>query len=136
IAAERLGLPTEDVTVQLGDSFLSWAPVEGGSFTAATVGSAVHAVCDKVRKKVFQLARKVKDSPLAGADLQDVTFADAHVRLTRDPSRAVPIAEALRQGKVDVIDQKKTALPNLWKQWRYSRHAHSAVFAEAKIDED
>ena len=31
---------------------------------------------------------------------------------------------------------KTTALPNLWKQWRYSRHAHSAVFAEVKIDED
>src|SRR5205823_6952607 len=43
---------------------------------------------------------------------------------------------ALRQGRVDVIDVKTTALPNLWKQWRYSRHAHSAVFAEVKIDED
>jgi xanthine dehydrogenase YagR molybdenum-binding subunit len=136
IAAETLGLPIEDVTFQLGDSSLPWAPVEGGSFTAATVGPAVKAVCENLREKVFNLARTVKDSPLAGADLEDVTFDSGRVRLDRDPSRAVHIIEAMRQGKVDAIEEKKTALPNLWNQWRYSRYAHSAVFAEVKVDED
>ena len=51
IAAETLGLPIEDVTFKLGDSSLPQAPVEGGSFTAATVGSAVKAACDKVREQ-------------------------------------------------------------------------------------
>src|SRR5205823_11802106 len=45
LAAEQLGLPMKDVTFELGDSSLPQAPVEGGSFTAATVGSAVQAVC-------------------------------------------------------------------------------------------
>jgi len=65
IAAETMGLPIADVTFQLGDSALPKAPVEGGSFTAATVGSAVKEVCEQLRKKVFNLARKMKDSPLA-----------------------------------------------------------------------
>ncbi len=136
IAAETLGLPLEDVTFQLGDSALAPAPVEGGSFTASTVGSAVQAVCDKVRQKVFKLARKGKDSPLANADFEDVTFADGQVRLTQDPSRAVPITEAMRQRKVDAIEEETTAIPNVLKQSGYSRHAHSAVFAEVKIDAD
>src|SRR5262249_22799434 len=38
IAADTLGLPMQDVTFRLGDSSLPRAPVEGGSFTAATVG--------------------------------------------------------------------------------------------------
>jgi xanthine dehydrogenase YagR molybdenum-binding subunit len=76
IAAETMGLPIDDVTFQLGDSMLPKAPVEGGSFSAATVGSAVKAVCDKLRKKVFTLARKMKDSPLAEVRLKDVTFVD------------------------------------------------------------
>ena len=67
IAAERLGLPLQDVTFQLGDSSLPKAPVEGGSFTAATVGSAVHAVCGKLREKLFALAQKIDGSPLPGA---------------------------------------------------------------------
>ncbi|HKA55210.1 MAG TPA: molybdopterin cofactor-binding domain-containing protein, partial [Candidatus Binatia bacterium] len=75
-------------------------------------------------------------SPLADAGVEDVTFADGHVRLTHDPSRSVSITEALRQGKVALLEEKKTALPNVWKHWRYSRHAHAAVFAEVQIDED
>ena len=43
IAAETLGLPIADVTFKLGDSSLSPAPVEGGSMTASSVGSAVQA---------------------------------------------------------------------------------------------
>ena len=60
IAADTLGLPIEDVTFELGDSSLPQAPVEGGSFTAATVGSAVKAVCDEVGKKLFKLAQKME----------------------------------------------------------------------------
>ncbi len=54
IAAEPLGLPIEDVTFKLGDSSLPDAPVEGGSFTAASVGSAVKAACDKVARDAVQ----------------------------------------------------------------------------------
>jgi xanthine dehydrogenase YagR molybdenum-binding subunit len=136
IAAEQLGLPIENVTFQLGDSSLPMAPVEGGSFTAATVGPAVKTVCEKVRKRAFKLARRVPGSPLAAADLEDITFADGYIRLTRDPSRAVSIVEAMRQRGIDAIEERTFALPNLWKQRKYSRYAHSAVFAEVKVDED
>src|SRR5438067_2322787 len=101
VAAELLGLPMEQVTFRLGDSSLSQAPVEGGSFTAATVGSAVRAVCQKLRDQLFQLARQIYGSALADATLDDVTFADGHIRLNRDASRAVSLSEALRHGKRD-----------------------------------
>src|SRR5438477_6649059 len=99
IAAEQLGLPLGGVTFELGDSSLPSAPVEGGSFTAATVGSAVRAACQKLRDNLFQLARTIDGSPLAEATLDDVTFADGHIRLSREASRAVSLAEALRHGK-------------------------------------
>jgi xanthine dehydrogenase YagR molybdenum-binding subunit len=51
IAADALGLPIEHVTFELGDSRLPTAPIEGGSWTASSVGSAVKAVCDKVRER-------------------------------------------------------------------------------------
>jgi xanthine dehydrogenase YagR molybdenum-binding subunit len=135
IAAETLGLPIENVTFKLGDSSLSKAPVEGGSFTASSVGSAVKAVCHKVRSKLFHLARKMEDSPLADAGLDDVTFADGHIRLSRDPSRAVSLTEALRYGGLGAIEEEMSSEPDS-KQERYARYSHSAVFAEVKIDED
>jgi xanthine dehydrogenase YagR molybdenum-binding subunit len=136
IAAETLGLPMEDVTFELGDSSLPTAPAQAGSFTVSTVGTAVKVVCDNVCTKVFKLARQVRDSPLADAHLKEVTFADGHIRLTRDPSRAISIRDVMRHGKVDVIEAKGTAFPHFWKGWRYSRHSHSAVFAEVRVDED
>jgi xanthine dehydrogenase YagR molybdenum-binding subunit len=136
IAAETMGIPISDVTFQLGDSSLPRAPLEGGSFSAATVGTAVKAVCETLRKKVFNLARKVKDSPLAEARLKDVAFVDGAVILQSDPSRRVSVIDAMRHAKTGRISAETSASPNLTKQLRYVRHSHSAVFAEVKVDED
>lgn len=46
IAADTLGLPMDAVEFKLGDSSLPMSPIEGGSWTASSVGSAVKAVCD------------------------------------------------------------------------------------------
>jgi xanthine dehydrogenase YagR molybdenum-binding subunit len=135
IAAELLGLPLHDVTFQLGDSSLPQAPVEGGSFTAATVGSAVQAVCRKLQGKLFRLAQQIDDSPLADAHLADVTFTDGHIRLSRDPSRAVALLKALRHGKRDVLEEQAAVEPAP-EQQQYSCKSHTAVFAEVKVDPD
>jgi xanthine dehydrogenase YagR molybdenum-binding subunit len=50
-AAERLGVPLDSVTVQLGDSSLPAAPTAGGSNTTASVCSAVLKACDAVLEK-------------------------------------------------------------------------------------
>src|SRR5262249_49165659 len=44
IGAEMLGLPLDKVKVKIGDSDLPPAPVEGASWTTASVGSAVMAL--------------------------------------------------------------------------------------------
>jgi xanthine dehydrogenase YagR molybdenum-binding subunit len=136
IAAETLGIPMDDVTFNLGDSSLPTAPVEGGSFTAATVGSAVKAVCDKVREKLLALAQQAENSPLAGAKLEDVSFADGQIRLKRDPSRAVSIVDVMRHGGAGSIQETASAAPDKQKLDQYARQAHSAIFAEVMVDED
>src|SRR5262249_46637871 len=104
IAAETLGIPIEDVTFQLGDSNLPQAPVEGGSFTAATVGPAVKAACEKLQKKVLSLARAMKDSPLGESRLKDVAFVDGSVRLHSDPSRSVRIVDVMRNLRTPSVE--------------------------------
>jgi xanthine dehydrogenase YagR molybdenum-binding subunit len=135
IAAERLGLPLENVTFKLGDSSFSPAPVEGGSFTAATVGSAVHAACEKLRERLFDLAQKIDGSPLAGARLDDVTFVDRQIRSRSDASRAITIPEVMRIGNVETIEAEGSAKPGPNRD-QYATYAHSAIFAEVKIDID
>jgi xanthine dehydrogenase YagR molybdenum-binding subunit len=134
IAAETLGLPIEAVTARLGDSSLPEAPVQGGSFTAASVGSAVHKACTEVAKRAFALARKVDGSPLTGAKFKDAVFADAQIRLAADPARAVSLREALKGGKVAYIEKEATAEPK--DDAPFSKYIHSAIFAEVRVDEE
>ena len=53
-AAEKLGVPFENVSVHIGDSDLPPAPVAGGSNSTASTCSAVMMVCDKVRQRLFK----------------------------------------------------------------------------------
>lgn len=52
IAAEMLGVPVANVTVQLGDSDLPGASGSGGSFGASSAGSAVFIAAKKIRAEV------------------------------------------------------------------------------------
>jgi xanthine dehydrogenase YagR molybdenum-binding subunit len=132
LAADMLGVPLDNVTAKLGDSALPHAPVEGGSFTTSSVGSAIHAACRAVQKELLRLAQKTARSPLAGAKLADVVFADGMIR-RKDASAEVTLADAMRAGKVDRIEKEASAAPN--ENSEYSHYTHSAVFAEVRVDE-
>ncbi|SET20389.1 xanthine dehydrogenase family protein molybdopterin-binding subunit [Stigmatella erecta] len=134
IAAETLGLRVQDVTFKLGDSSLPMAPIEGGSWTVSSVGSAVKQACEKVREQLFTFARKVEGSPLAKARLEDVSFSGGAIRLTAEPDKAVTLTQAMRQGDVLSIAEDALATPAP-QQMQYTRCSHSAVFAEVKVDE-
>ena len=136
VAADALGVPMKDVTAKLGDSSLPKSPVEGGSWMAASACSAVQAACYAVRETLLKYAQKVKDSPLAKAKLDDVSFAGGRVELTADPERCVTFADAMRAGGVDTIEAEEQVAPDSAVQKRYAGYTHSAIFAEVRVDED
>src|SRR5262249_7445421 len=132
LAAELLGVPLEHVTVKLGDSALPDAPVEGGSFTTSSVGSAIHAACAAVRKELLALAKKAKGSPLADAKLDQVELADGKLRRKGDGE--VSVADLMRTGKRGRIEKEASAAPK--ENSKLSHFTHSAVFAEVRVDEE
>jgi xanthine dehydrogenase YagR molybdenum-binding subunit len=133
VAADMLGLPIDNISIKLGDSTLPQSPVEGGSWTAASVSHAIAAAADAVRKALWGMAEKGPGTPLAGTKLGDTVLADGKLVSKRDPNRAVSIAEIMRHGGVDRIQEKKSA--KFKDGSSYARNTHSAVFAEVKIDE-
>ncbi len=135
IAAEYSGVRIEDVTFRLGDSSMVYSPVEGGSWTVSSVGSAVKTVCEEMRAKLFKLAQKVEGQPLGDAEIEDVTFENAAMRVTKNPVRNVTYTEALKANKLDRLELDTTELPQLAKQTTHSPFSHSAVFAEVTVDE-
>ncbi|SFG42144.1 xanthine dehydrogenase family protein molybdopterin-binding subunit [Methylobacterium gossipiicola] len=136
IAADALGLRIEDVTTKLGDSKLADAPIAGGSWTAASSGTAVMKACREIAAQVFTLARRLDDSPLANVDFERVVFKDGHISVAGDPSRSIAIAEVLKAGGMDKIEATGSAGPDSNHSQSFAGYTHSAVFVEVKVDED
>jgi len=135
IGADALGLELEAVTVRLGDSSLAAAPLAGGSWTAASIGSATAVTCRSLCEQLFKKAAKMPGSPLAEASFADVAFTGGAIRLRREPSRAIPLADVLEVAGLDHIAAEETASPGLIAPLRRASYTHSAVFAEVHVDE-
>lgn len=136
IAAETLGLPLEDVTFQLGDTSLPLAFIEGGSATAASVGTAVQKACLEVKEKLLKLAKKIDNSPLADADKDDIICYNGTLALKNSPTSGLPFTEILQKTKTAKIEKTATALPQIFKQMGYAQNTHAAHFAEVTVDKD
>jgi len=133
VAAEMLGLPLDSVTIRIGDSALPQSPVEGGSWIAASVANGIATTAAAVREELLILAKRIPNSPLDGLTPDDIALIDGKLVCTRDRSRAILIADAMRHGGVDRIEQEKET--TFGDGSRYAHNTHSAVFAEVKVDE-
>jgi xanthine dehydrogenase YagR molybdenum-binding subunit len=136
IAAAAMGLPMNAVTFELGDSNFPVAPIEGGSSHVATVGSAVDAVCEKLRRTLWKLARALTDSPFASSRFQDVEFVQGTMRLRRTPQVAMTLQSIIGASGRTSIEEKYLLVANALRQRKYVCATHSAVFVEVKVDED
>ncbi|WP_027551236.1 xanthine dehydrogenase family protein molybdopterin-binding subunit [Bradyrhizobium sp. Cp5.3] len=133
VAADALGLPIESISVKLADSTLPQAPVEGGSWMAASSAHAVLGAAEDIRRELARLAKTMPASPLGGVDAADVILVDGTIAKAGDKGRAVSIADAMRYGKLERIEKQK--LNHFAEDKSHARNTHSAVFAEVKIDE-
>ncbi len=135
IAAEYLGLPIEKVTFELGDSSFPRAPAQGGSWTTASVGSAVYGAAQNIAGKLLELANRGAGSPLKGVAAADVELLDGKLRQKGDASKSVDVAELLRRNGQSEIVETFTSQPSPERQ-KYSSLAHGAQFVEVKVDPD
>jgi xanthine dehydrogenase YagR molybdenum-binding subunit len=135
IAAEYLGLRLEQVKFELGDTKLPRAPSQGGSWTTASVGSAVHGAALAVAARLLSLANREADSPLKAAAASDVEMLDGRLRFQSDPSRFVSISEVMRRNGLTEISETFESHPSKERE-KYATLAHGAQFIEVKVDPD
>jgi xanthine dehydrogenase YagR molybdenum-binding subunit len=133
VAADMLGLPLQNISINLGDSSLPQSPVEGGSWIAASVSNGIATTADAIRDELLRLAKQMPGSPLANIAPGEVTLADGKLISKGDASRSVSITDAMRHAAVDRIEQEKTYNPS--NDVARAHNTHSAIFAEVKVDE-
>ena len=136
IAADELGLPMDAVSFKYGDSKMPFAPIQGGSFTVSTVGSAVKAAGSALRKKLFTKAQRIKGSAFSEAKLEDVEFKGGKIVLQKDQKTFISFQDIIASNGGKPIKTTNLAMPKVFKLKKYSRAAHSAAFVEVEVDEE
>ncbi|MFJ3152138.1 molybdopterin-dependent oxidoreductase [Pseudomonas putida] len=131
IAADAAGARVQDVTFVLGDSSLPTAPLQGGSFTVSSVGSAVRQACQVLRTKVLEHARRMYPQ-VASTAREHIIFADGYLHAGSHRLALADIIASAPEGEFEVqIDAEPGA-----RRQPFSTATHSAVFVEVHVDED
>lgn len=133
IAAEAMGFPMEQVEFKLGDSNMAEAPLQGGSFTVSSVGSAVQMACLELRRKLLDTVQQSPASPFSGKTLEEIDFADGWLFINSNPEVKVKLTDIAAQ--TGAIEAEASVEPGKQRD-AYATGTHSAVFVEVKVDED
>jgi xanthine dehydrogenase YagR molybdenum-binding subunit len=153
-AAEVLRVATSRVTVQLGDTTLPRAPLAGGSQLANLLTAAVHATAVAARHELLTLATSHPKSPFNGAKVEEMSFEDGGISLSRRPGGQLAIGDLLTATGRDRLEvHRDTFKPSATEDDRnaadrtftqmllptdggFSSHSWSAHFVEVRVDED
>ncbi|EFL27747.1 aldehyde oxidase and xanthine dehydrogenase [Streptomyces himastatinicus ATCC 53653] len=133
VAADALGLTMRTVTLRLGDSLYPPTPPHGGSQTMASVGSAVLDGCDKVRRQAIELAVEDRESPLYGADADDVVVRGGRLHVKGNPGRGETYRSLLTRNDRTHVEAGGS-YAGASKPERHSFYAYNATFAEVAVD--
>jgi xanthine dehydrogenase YagR molybdenum-binding subunit len=120
IAAEMLGLAPGQVRMELGDTAYPEAAGSGGSFGAASSGSALFVACDNLRAKL---------ATLAGMEPTTAQFAGGWVsdgQTSKTLASLVGAAGLEAKGSIRPGEMEK----------KYSQQSYGAQFAEVAVDAD
>jgi xanthine dehydrogenase YagR molybdenum-binding subunit len=132
VAADALGLTMSTVEFRLGDSVMPPTGPHGGSTTMASVGTAIQAGCDDVRRQAITLAVNDPASPLSGVNPDDIIVRDGRLQLRNDFLRGETYQELLGRNNRTHLEIIGTFTGP--EQERFSMYAYGAVFAEVAVD--
>jgi xanthine dehydrogenase YagR molybdenum-binding subunit len=136
LAADEFDVPVDRVSVLIGDSTLPTTGLAGGSWTAASSGSAIHLACIAVRKTLLGYAQSMEQSPLAKASVEDVCIRDGRLVLDTNNQVGVSLSDVLESKQLSSVAEIGKAGPNLLQMMTFKSYTHSAVFVEVRIDEE
>lgn len=133
IAAESLGLPAAQISFQLGNSTFPKAPMQGGSNTVATVGSAIVAVCDNLKVELAKRAAKQKPE-WNNAIPAHIKIVGTQLVNSEDQSSKVEIASLFKDDNLAELVIMGDAAPGDERN-KYSFFSFSVHFIEAHVHE-
>ena len=131
-AADRLGLPMEAITFEMGDSALPSTPMAGGSSQTVSIAAAIVAASEKLAGELLRLAGNA--SPLAGLRAGEVRLVDQAITSIEDPSRTETLQSILKRASRDEIAVSASGSAPL-EMLKFAMHSLSANFCEVRVSD-
>jgi xanthine dehydrogenase YagR molybdenum-binding subunit len=132
IVADSLGVPLSDIRVELGDSRFPRTPGSGGSFGAASSGSALYNACAALKQTIIAAALADEHSAFRRVSDPAASFASGELRIGE---RSEKLAQLLPRIAPRGLHAKGDIAPGETYK-TYSQHAFGAHFAEVGVDCD
>ena len=129
IASDVMGIPTNRISFELGDSSLPPGPTQGGSTTTSTLGSAVHDVCKSLQKKLAALT--IKTSSWENLKPEESIFEKGNI-LSPDKLRKISYTDLLKQNglnQLEVTEESKRSD----EMSKYSAYSYSVHFVKLLV---
>jgi xanthine dehydrogenase YagR molybdenum-binding subunit len=131
IAADRLGLPLDDIDFRYGDSSFPGVVLAGGSQQTAAIGMAVRTTCDKLKEELLALVGN--DSPLAGLTPDEIVSAESGLAKKDEPARFETYISILARAQREAVIVEASA-PAPVETMHWSMHSYGAMFCEARVN--
>ena len=131
-AADRLGLPLDKVSVEIGDSSLPFGSFAGGSSQTASLGAAISAASTSLAGELLRIAGN--DTPLAGLKVGEVEFFEEGLQSRSAPARHETFASILRRARRDEVSATGASGAPL-EMLKFAMHSTSAIFCELRVSE-
>jgi xanthine dehydrogenase YagR molybdenum-binding subunit len=107
----------------------------GGSNQTATTFAAVRAAVEQIHRELLKLAHQRSDSPLKGANYEDVEARNGGLFRSADTARGETYAAILQQARQGSVEAEATSDPPL-EMMKYSMASYGAQFCEVRLNEE
>ncbi len=132
VAAERLGLPLENVHLKWGDTVLPYGSMNAGSMGALTNGAAIAEAADLALKTLFKTVVRDVRSPLYKQHRHDLEIVNGTI--AGQSGVAELVMDALRRLEEPIDEEAVTG--RTMGHSKYGRAVFGAQFVKVKIDAD
>ncbi|HTM16755.1 MAG TPA: xanthine dehydrogenase family protein molybdopterin-binding subunit [Terracidiphilus sp.] len=134
VVHEKTGVPLDRIDVVLGDSALPDGPMSGGSMVTGSVLNAIANASTEAMKKMLALSTGTDGSPLKGAKVEELEFAEGRIRKKDQAAGDPEFAEILKLARIDGLSAEGKTVPT-WEDPQSkdkSLHSYGAQFVEVE----
>ncbi len=133
-AADRLGLPIENVSFHYGDTTTPQAGQAGGSSQTASIAAGIMAASEKLLKELFDEASRDKSFPLRDLKYEEIEPGKGGLYSIADNTKGMSYTNIFKLIDKGFAEAQANAGPPL-EMMKYSMGSYGAQFCEVRVNE-